>query len=233
MDYTQVSPKPEMRQRRLCRSRHGCVSQSRLGRARSLRQRGLGAAAMLLSLLTLAGCATYDPLTAYHHYEGGVIGQNPPPAPGLNDKFPNLASVPPKPPVLSPLVQRAVRQQLLAANQHQNAAPDPGATAAPLARTIATAAAVPVASPLLIGFQPGRAIVSHQDQLALRTLASHRGAATIAAIGFAPAQTPADLALALQRATAIANVLTEAGVPATAVRLEALTTGRGGAAQVL
>jgi hypothetical protein len=223
MDYTQVSPKPEMRRCRMSQLRERC--------ARGLRRSGLAAA--ILSLLTLAGCATYDPLTAYHHYEGGVIGQNPPPAPGLHDKFPNLASVPPKPPVLSPLVQRAVRQQLLEANQHQTAAPDPGAGAAPPATTIATAAPAPVAPPLLVGFQPGRAILSHQDQMALRALAAHRGGGTIAAIGFAPAQTPADLALALQRATAIANVLTEAGVPATAVRLEALTTGRGGAAQLL
>ncbi|EGO95077.1 hypothetical protein [Acidiphilium sp. PM] len=39
--------------------------------------------------------------------------------------------------------------------------------------------------------------------------------------------------LALLRATAIANALEVAGVPAADIRLEALASGRGGAAQML
>jgi hypothetical protein len=41
------------------------------------------------------------------------------------------------------------------------------------------------------------------------------------------------LRLALLRATAIANALEVAGVPAADIRLEALASGRGGAAQML
>jgi hypothetical protein len=55
----------------------------------------------------------------------------------------------------------------------------------------------------------------------------------IAAIGFAPVRTAAGLHLALRRATAIANTLTVLGVPASAIRIEALAMGRGGAAQLL
>jgi hypothetical protein len=223
MVYTQVLPKPEMLR---CRMRY-------------FMQHGINGAMALVAVMALAGCATYDPLTAYHHYEGGAIGHNPPPAPGLNDKYPNLASVPPKPPVLSPLVQHAVRQQLLAANQHQNAMPMPG--------TVAVAAVKPNPPPLvappatLIAFEPHRAILSHQDRLALKALVAQRaaspipghGLAPIAAIGFAPDQTSAGLKLALLRATAIADALAVAGVPVSAIRIEALAAGRGGAAQLL
>ncbi len=221
MVYTQVSRKPEMVQ---CRMEHAW-------------RRGLGGAMALLAVVTLAGCATYDPLNAYHRYEGGVIGHNPPPAPGLHDSFPNLASVPPKPPVLSPMVQRAVRQQLLAANHHQNAMPVPGATPVVPAKAAPQAILTPPA--VLVGFQPDRAILSHRDRVALQALIARRaatpgaGAVAVVAMGFASDRTPAGLKLALLRATAIANALSAAGVPVSVIRIEALTAGRGGAAQLL
>ncbi|MCW8306478.1 hypothetical protein AruPA_05465 [Acidiphilium sp. PA] len=221
MVYTQVSRKPEMVQRRM----------------KGARRRHLGGTIALLAVATLAGCATYDPLTAYHRYEGGVIGHNPPPAPGLDAKFPNLASVPAKPPVLSPTVQRAVRQQLLAANHHQNAMPVPGETPVVPPQPAPRAAVPP--PPVLVGFEPNRAILSHRDRAALRALAARRaatpaaGAAPVVAMGFAPDRTQAGLKLALLRATAIGDALSAAGVPVSAIRIEALTAGRGGAAQLL
>lgn len=188
--------------------------------------RRIRVAAMLIGALGLSGCATYNPLALYHRY---VSHKAPPPAPGLHRAAPNLASVPAKPASVSPRLQRAVRSQLQAANRSQNALAAPaGGVAAPVVP--AAPAKIAVSPPLLIGFQPERAIVSRRDRRALVALAARRGAASIAAIGFAPTRSAADLRLALLRATAIADVLTAAGVPGTAIRIEALASGHGGAA---
>lgn len=197
---------------------------------RSMRKRVRPGAFLLVALFALQGCATYNPVTVFHNMEGGDPAKAPPPAPGLADPSPNLASVPPKPLAVSPAEQAAVFNRLQAANRGQHALAAPGGGVAPVATPVTAPAELP---PLLVGFQPGRAIVPYRDAVALRGLAARRGAARIAAIGFAPAQTTPDLELALRRATAIADVLTAAGVPGAAIRIEALTTGRGGAAQLL
>lgn len=191
-------------------------------------RRGIRSAVVAAGILGLSGCATYNPIALYHHYEGENA---PPPAPGLDRPAPNLASVPGKPPPLSPRLQRTIRSELQAANRSQNALAAPAGGVPPAGK----AAPVTVAHspPLLIGFAPGRAIVSRRDRTALIALAAQRGAAPVAAIGFAPAPNAADLHLALRRAAAIANVLTASGVPGSAIRIEALATGRGGAAQLL
>lgn len=54
-------------------------------------------------LLALVGCSQPDwskmnPETWWHNMEGGAIAQSRPPAPGANQPYPNLASVPARPP---------------------------------------------------------------------------------------------------------------------------------------
>ncbi|MGC9268976.1 hypothetical protein [Acidiphilium sp.] len=185
---------------------------------------------VLAGVLAVSGCATYNPITMFHRLEGKAAPP-PPPAPGLDQPSPNLASVPPKPPVLSPQVQRSIRGELLAANTRQNALPAPAGGRAPALKPVPPV--IGQMAPVLVAFQPGRAIVPNRDLAALRAVAAHRGRATIVAIGFAPARSAAGLHLALLRATAIADILTAAGAPGSVVRIEALTAGRGGAAQLL
>ena len=210
MIYSEVLPKAEMR-----------------ARAR----RAAWRLAPMIALLASSGCATIDPIKAFHDYEGGAISRNPPPPPGLNEPSPNLASVPPKPKPIAPELQRSIRAQLEAANQHQNALPAPAGGVAPKPKAVA----VPVVEqpPVPVSFVKGRAIVSRRDRAALAVLVGKRGSLPIAAIGFAPDRTAAGLHLALLRATAIANELTVLGVPSGAIRIEALAMGRGGAAQLL
>lgn len=176
----------------------------------------------------LGGCAA--PVARFHAYEGGVIAHHPPPPPGLNQPFPNLAAVPPRPPALSVAAQRQIRAALQAENSKQNHLAPPGDAAGP---TPQPAPMVVPAPPLLLGFPPGSAILSPVQERLLAGFAAKRGAAMIRAAGFARARTAAGLRLALLRATAIANALTEAGVPGVQIRLAALTGARGGAAQFI
>lgn len=221
MIYTVLSPKVEIPPRRQPRS------VTIRSRSVVVRSRGI---MVLPVVLALTGCASVNPVTLFHRYEGGVIAHNPPPPPGLDDPYPNLASVPPRPSPIPQSVQQSVRSALEAENTRQNALPAPG-----------IAASKPAPSPRparrteteLIRFRPGEAILPRTQQNALRALAARRGGARIAAIGFAPDRTEPGLRLAMLRATAIADELTRAGVPASAIRIEALATGRGGAAQLI
>lgn len=208
MTYSEVSPEPEMPHRRM------------------------RMAIALAVLLALSGCATYNPVTLFHRYEGGTIGTNPPPAPGLDQPEPNLASVPKKPKLLPATVQRTVRARLQAANAGQNALPAPGEKTTGV---VSCGCVYPMRTPppVLIGFERGRAVLSYADRLALRGLAARRDGATVTAMGFAGAPGEAGLRLAMLRATAIANALTLHGVPASEIRLAALAQGRGGAAQLV
>jgi hypothetical protein len=176
----------------------------------------------------LGGCAA--PVARFHAYEGGVIAHHPPPPPGLNQPFPNLAAVPPRPPALSVAAQRQIRAALQAENIKQNHLAPPGGAAA---ATVAPAPMAMAAPPLLLGFAPDSAILSPEQERLLAGFAAKRGAALIRAAGFARARTGSGLRLAMLRATAIANALTEAGVPGAQIRLAALTGARGGAAQFI
>ena len=180
-----------------------------------------------LAVIALSGCAAYSPAALLHRYEGGVISSGPPPAPGLDSPWPNLASVPPRPTSISPADQAALRGRLEAANRGQNlmAGHEPPAPAA--------APPPPSVPPLRLGFRPREAVLSPAQIALLGAFAARRAGRPIAAIGFAPGRDPAGLRLALLRATAIANALEVAGVPAADIRLEALASGRGGAAQML
>jgi outer membrane protein OmpA-like peptidoglycan-associated protein len=161
----------------------------------------------------------------------GMTAKPPPPAPGLNAPFPNLSSVPAKPKAFSAESQRQVRAQLEAANQAARAQLQPPA---PAHETMPAAAAPRQAPPLLIGFAPGSAIVQRRQRAALRDLVRRRGdAAAILAAGFAPSADAAGLNLALHRALAIADQLTNAGLPPAEIRLAALASGHGGVAELI
>lgn len=208
MTYTEISPKPQ-------------------GTIRRTLAASSFVALLFPMLLALAGCSTYNPVTLFHRYEGGVIGTEPPPAPGLAAPWPNLASVPPRPAMLPSAEQARVRSRLEAANRNQNML---GGQAPPAARSTPVP---PQQKPVRVSFRPGAALLSPAELDALHALARRRGNHRIAAIGFAPNRNAAGLELALLRATAIANALTAAGVPGSAIRIEALATGRGGVAQVI
>lgn len=183
--------------------------------------------ALLGALLALAGCHSY-PLSILTGT--GEASKPIPPAPGLDEPPPNLATVPARPPVLPEALQRSIRSQLQAANASQNGLPAPAGGVAPKPETVTVAAPLP--PPVLIGFAPGNAILARKDRDAIKALAARRGSAMIDAVGFAPSRTAAGLHLALLRATAIANELTSIGVPAASIRIDALAVGSGGAAQL-
>lgn len=179
------------------------------------------------AVLLLGGCSGTEAL--YRQITGGPA---PPPPPGLNEPYPNLASVPPKPKALSESTQATVRSGLETANQAQNAL----GGAKPQAPKPPRPAASP--APVLVAFPAHSAILPYDQKAALRALVARRGNRRILAAGFAPATDSAagqsaGLKLALMRANAIANVLTEAGVPQNAIRLDALIGDQGGAALVL
>jgi outer membrane protein OmpA-like peptidoglycan-associated protein len=100
---------------------------------------------------------------------------------------------------------------------------------------------LPVAAPTVVpvNFAAGSAIVPVATEPALRSLATaqrtHRF--TVQGRGDAATSTPdvqaAAMQLGLQRAQAIAAVLTASGVPAASLRLEVLAAGRGGYARAL
>ncbi len=189
--------------------------------------RRIAFAIMALSSLALSGCAAYSPEALLHRYEGGVISSGPPPAPGLQSPWPNLATVPARPVSLSPQAQTAIRTRLQAANRGQNSLgghhPASSKPAPP----------IPPVPSLRLGFAPRRAVLSSRQVALLRGFAAQRDGHPVLAAGFAPENAPGSLRLALLRAVAIANALEAAGVPPASIRIEALAGGRGGAAQVL
>lgn len=90
-----------------------------------------------------------------------------------------------------------------------------------------------------VPFTMGSAIVPRSTVPALRHLATRRGGATISVTGYGeatgsdPAVQSAALSLALARAQAVAAALTEAGVPASALRVDASAAGRGAVARLV
>ncbi|HQT73777.1 MAG: hypothetical protein B7Z59_07050 [Acidiphilium sp. 37-67-22] len=189
--------------------------------------RRIAFAIMALAGLALSGCAAYSPEALLHRYEGGVINSGPPPAPGLESPWPNLAAVPARPVSLSPAAQTSIRTRLEAANRGQNSlGGHPPASPKP-------APPAPAVPPLRLGFAPRGAVLSSTQLALLRGFAARRGGHPVIAAGFAPADEPESLRLALLRATAVANALEAAGVPPSDIRIEALAGGRGGVAQVI
>jgi outer membrane protein OmpA-like peptidoglycan-associated protein len=148
---------------------------------------------------------------------------------------PSMATAPPPPPNLSGVPS----------------APPPAASpppAAPAAMAAATAApsATPAPAPSVnpegtvsVTFLSGSADLSPSAATTLKQLAARRGNGIIAVTGYGDAASndpdaqSASLTLGLSRAQAIAAALTSAGVPPSAVRVDAEAIGRGGTARLV
>ena len=110
---------------------------------------------------------------------------------------------------------------------------------------MAVASATPGGEPVSAGntiavaFANGSSDLPPSAAAPLHALAGKRGNALIAVTGFGDAADPAPdtqaaaLKLGLARAQTIAGVLTTAGVPASAVQLDAQAMGRGGTARLV
>ena len=118
-------------------------------------------AAALCCLALIAGCSSvesfYDsklsldqPIDWWHQLQGGEIAEQRPPPPGINDPYPNLSQVPPRPTPTDPATRRALITQLTAERNRANqlAAQDPITfpTAAP-PKPAAVAGSVPGDNP--------------------------------------------------------------------------------------
>ncbi len=119
-----------------------------------------------------------------------------------------------------------------------------GATTMPIPAPLPVAPVKPPAPPvarppITIAFPPGSAILPPDQIGALKTLAGQRGSGSFLVAGFGDTASPdpgaqlAGVQLALARAQAIAFVLTGAGVPASAVTLNAEPSGHGAAARLI
>ena len=186
----------------------------------------------LLLAVSLTGCSGHSgPFSMF----SGIAAKPPPAAPGLASPFPHLASVPAKPTTLSAADQQHIRAQLEAANQAGHAALLPAPPApAPSSAAVPAPQTPPPGPPLLIGFPRNSAIIPRAQHLLLRQFVQGRGPApAVIAAGFAPTPNAEGLRLALRRALAIADQLTNAGLPLADIRLAALTTGHGGFAQLV
>lgn len=214
--------------------------------------RRLGAALSGLLAFILAGCS--GPVGLYHSIEGGAITQDRQPPPGADLPYPNLANVPPAPPVVSPDEQAIIAQRAHGTTPDVSP-PSPGAlaglslpTAPPpppkipglkLPATPSTPPPAPVAAPappppngtpVAFAFPPGSAVLPASEAAALRNLASTRGAAKLLVGGFGDSTS---LTLAIARAQRLAAALTADGVPPTSINLVAQESGSGGFAQLV
>jgi outer membrane protein OmpA-like peptidoglycan-associated protein len=106
----------------------------------------------------------------------------------------------------------------------------------------ATPAQPPPSNPantISVTFVNGSAALPSTAADTLKQLASRRGNGVIAVTGYGDASSnepdaqSAALTLALSRAQAMANALAAAGVPATAVQIDAEAIGRGGTARLV
>jgi len=150
------------------------------------------------------------------------------PTPRDTASLPPLPQAPPSPPRL--------------AGPGAPQVPAPAAPRAP-AKPVPAAAAAPPApvqpETVAVGFVRGSARLPSAEAASLRQLAAKRGAARIAVTGYGEASSNGPeaqfeaLGLGLNRAQAMATVLTQAGVPPAAVRLDAEALGRGGAARLI
>jgi outer membrane protein OmpA-like peptidoglycan-associated protein len=158
----------------------------------------------------------------------------PPPLPAAPPPPPNLPGVP----------------QATASSAQAGGSPGPGWKAEPPPPSAATkvAAATPTspaakppgpANAVSLTFVTGSAELQTFAADALKQLAARRGNGMIAVTGYGdatsddPAIQSAALTLGLSRAKAMAAALASAGVPASAVQVDAAAIGRGGAARLI
>ncbi len=142
---------------------------------------------------------------------------------------PPLPTAPPPPPNLGSSQPPAAAPPSVAA-----ATPPPPAAAAS-----AMAPAANSANSVGVTFITGSAVLPSLGADSLKQLAARRGSGLIAVTGYgdaasdSPDAQSAALSLGLARAKAMAAALTAAGVPATAVQVDAEATGRGGTARLV
>ncbi len=137
--------------------------------------------------------------------------------------LPAIPDQPPPPPALPGVVQ--------ATAPTPPPAPPPPPAAAP---------AAPVASAVdAVAFPAGSGVLPSAALPGLRAIAGRRGGGTVAVLGFGeaagtePAAQQAAIPLALARARAIAAALEGAGVPASAIRIDAEAAGQGGVVRLI
>jgi hypothetical protein len=208
---------------------------------------------LVLLLEAVGGCTI--PIGVYHDIEGGAIAQRRQAPPGADLPYPNLASIPQTPKLLTPVQQAAVNRRIAGTSPAVSPA-SPGALAGlelpaappPLPNVpglpIPTASAPPApvlhkvakklpapSAPVELAFTPGSAVLSHKTAVALFGVALGRGVADIEVGGFGEAAGPGDAAalrLAVARARRLADQLTADGVPAKDIRMVAAAGGSGG-----
>ncbi len=212
--------------------------------------RFLGAALMGWLAFGLAACS--GPVALYHSAEGGAIAQDRQPPPGLDQPYPNLASVPAAPVDVPAAAQAAIAARLNNTSPSVSPAsaqalaglvlptapppPVPGLTPPPqvvaaLAPPPPAPAAVHPPGPAIpLAFAPGSALLPASDNAALQQAAASRGSAHIRAVGFGDGTS---LELALARAQRLADALSAAGVPPSAISLSAAQAGSGGFIQLV
>ena len=146
---------------------------------------------------------------------------------------PQVPASPPAPPRLAALSPPAAARPAAAVPAPKPPPPAPSRPAAAPSLPVNPASTVDVA------FAPTSAVLPAASAEALRALAKRRGAHAIAVVGRGdtdaadPAVQSQAVSLGLKRAEAIAQALAADGVPANAVRLNALANGRGGSATLV
>ncbi len=182
----------------------------------------------------------------------------PPPLPTTPPPPPNFAPAPaaPAPAPASatapapaaPAAPPQAAAQVSPPAQPPAAAPPPAAAAPPPATPIKTASLTPTPSPpgppnpadtVSVTFITGSSDLPALASTTLKQLAGRRGSGIIAVTGYGEAASndpdaqSAALTLGLSRAKAMAAALTAAGVPATAIQVDAQAVGRGGTARLV
>jgi len=204
-----------------------------------------------LATLCLAGCS--GPISLYHDIEGGAIAQKRQAPPGQDAPYPNLANVPPAaaipapgsaariaatvtggtPGILGPNPAALEGLALPDAPPPPPGIAEPSIASAPAPVMAAAPALPPPPQPpvtLPVGFVTGAALLPASEALAISALAGKRGDGFFIAGGFGDGSS---MALAIARARRIADALTAAGVPASAIRLSASIPGSGGFVQLV
>ena len=166
----------------------------------------------------------------------GTVAAAPLEPPATTPGAPAVPTAPPAPANLPGAVASAPVPSASPLVATQAAPPAPSAAAGIPATAASTSATRPSVG---VPFSLGSATVPRASLVALRQLATRRGAANIAVTGYGeaaasdPSAQQAGISLALARAQAVASILTAAGVPATAIRVDAEAAGRGAAARLV
>jgi outer membrane protein OmpA-like peptidoglycan-associated protein len=214
-----------------------------LGTVQSAPLAAPGAAAPSATSAPLGAPAQNSPLAP-----SGAAAQNAPLAPpGSTAQPPAVAAAPPPalptapppPPRLSGVGSASPPPPSAPAATVPAAAPPPAAPTTVAAASPATPPPTNAANTVSVTFVNGSAALTPTATDTLKQLASRRGTGMIAVTGYgdaasdSPDAQSAALVLGLSRAQAMATALTAAGVPASAVQVDAAAIGRGATARLV